>query len=65
MALKRKVGRPPSEIATVRCSVTFSPEIFEALEHLARQKKVSIAWVVRDAVDRYVTDQLPLFPKEA
>jgi hypothetical protein len=28
---------------------------------LAKQKKVSIAWVVREAVDKYVADKWPLF----
>lgn len=47
--------------AAVRASISFPPEVYETLEKLARQKKVSLAWVVRDAAEKYVTDQWPLF----
>lgn len=43
--------------ASVRASISFPPDIYEVLEQLARQKKVSLAWVVRDAVERYVAEQ--------
>ena len=46
-----------------RASVTFSPELYQTLEDLAKKKKVSVAWVVRDAAERYVADQWPLFAK--
>ena len=48
-----------------RASVSFSPELYRTLEKMARQKKVSVAWVVRDATDRYVADQWPLFAQES
>ena len=41
----------------MRASISFPPDIYEVLEQLARQKKVSLAWVVRDAVERYVGEQ--------
>ncbi len=44
-----------------RTSVSFPPEIYKTLEDLANKKKVSIGWVVRDAVEKYVADQWPLF----
>ena len=44
-------------VQSVRASISFPPEIYEALEQLATQKKVSLAWVVRDAVEQYVADQ--------
>ena len=47
----------PEGAATVRASISFPPDIYGALELLARQKKVSLAWVVRDAVERYVAEQ--------
>jgi len=46
-----------------RASVTFPPELYETLEAIAKQKKVSVAWVVRDAVENYVVDKRPLFKK--
>lgn len=45
--------------ATVRASVSFPPELYRLLEQIALQKKVSIAWVVRDAAEKYVSDQSP------
>lgn len=56
---KRKNATPPP-----RTSVTFPPDLYRNLEHLAKQKKVSVAWVVRDAAEKYVADQWPLFAKE-
>lgn len=41
----------------MRASVTFPAELYLALEQIARLKKVSVAWVVRDATDRYVADE--------
>ena len=47
----------PEGAASVRASISFPPAVYEVLEHLARQKKVSLAWVVRDAVERYIAEQ--------
>ena len=47
--------------AQPRASITFPPELYKTIEDLAKRKKVSIAWVVRDAVEKYVADQWPLF----
>lgn len=43
-----------------RASITFPPELYETLEAIAKSKKVSVAWVVRDAAEKYVADQWPL-----
>jgi metal-responsive CopG/Arc/MetJ family transcriptional regulator len=42
---------------TVRASISFPSHLYEALEELAKQKKVSLAWVVRDAAEKYVADR--------
>jgi metal-responsive CopG/Arc/MetJ family transcriptional regulator len=47
--------------ASVRASISFPRELYETLEAIARQKKVSLAWVVRDAAEQYVADKWPLF----
>ena len=47
-------------VSSVRASISFSPDTYEMLKRLARKKKVSLAWVVRDAVDRYVAEQVSL-----
>lgn len=51
----------PAGKETTRASVTFPAELYTELERIAEEKKVSVAWVVRDAVEKYVEAQLPLF----
>jgi metal-responsive CopG/Arc/MetJ family transcriptional regulator len=43
-----------AEAGTVRASISFPQDIYEALEQIAQKKKVSLAWVVRDAAEMYV-----------
>ena len=31
------------------------------LQEIAKQKKVSVAWVIRDAAEKYIAEQWPLF----
>ena len=50
-------NRKPEGAASVRASISFPPDIYEALKQLARKKKVSLAWVVRDAAEEYVSAQ--------
>jgi metal-responsive CopG/Arc/MetJ family transcriptional regulator len=47
--------------AVVRASISFPPDVYETLEIIAREKKVSLAWVVRDAAEQYIADKWPLF----
>lgn len=62
MARKRKSGRPSSgKRHTVRASVGLPPEVYATLVELAKQRKVSTAWIIRDAAEKYVADQWPLF----
>jgi metal-responsive CopG/Arc/MetJ family transcriptional regulator len=46
---------------TVRASISFPLEVHETLEGIAKEKKVSFAWVVREAAERYIADRWPLF----
>lgn len=50
---------------TARASVSFPREIYESLEQIAQEKKVSVAWVVRDAVEKYVAERCPLLERGA
>jgi predicted DNA-binding protein len=50
--------------AQVRATISFPPDLYETLEELAKQKKVSLAWVVREASERYVADQKPKSGKQ-
>ena len=42
------------EAGSVRASISFPPHLYETLETIAKEKKVSLAWVVRDAAEMYV-----------
>lgn len=55
------MGRKPKTEPTARTSVTFSAEVYSSLENIANSKKVSVAWVIRDAAEKYIADQWPLF----
>jgi len=57
-------GRRTTDGSKNRISVTFTPEQYEALVEQANIKKVSVAWVVRDAVDQYLQSESPLFYRE-
>ncbi|MCC7235906.1 MAG: hypothetical protein IT163_11420 [Bryobacterales bacterium] len=56
--------RPQPELETgrvsVRASVSFPPDVYRILDDIAKQKKVSLAWVVRDAAEKYIADLWPL-----
>lgn len=53
--------KPRHVSATARASVTFPTELYGELEKIAEAKKVSLAWVVREAAEKYIADQWPLF----
>jgi hypothetical protein len=60
---KKRGGKQPltEPLRVVRASVSLRPDLYRTLEALARQKKVSTAWVLRDAAEKYVAEQWPLF----
>lgn len=55
-SLRKKAKAP----AALRASVSFPPDLYHTLDEIARQKKVSVAWVVREAAEQYITAQWPL-----
>ena len=55
--------QPDPQAKTARASITFPAELYLELERIAEEKKVSVAWVVRDAAEKYVTAQYPLFSR--
>ena len=61
MPTKKRGSSEMKSSAATRTSVSFPPDLYETLEAIAKQKKVSVAWVVRDAAEKYVADQWPLF----
>lgn len=63
MSSKKRQGKniPMSANAAVRATISFPPDVYETLEVIAKEKKVSLAWVVRDATEQYIADKWPLF----
>ena len=57
---KRQNPTTMAEPSTLRASVSFPPELYRVLEQIAKQKRVSVAWVVRDAAEKYVASHWPL-----
>jgi metal-responsive CopG/Arc/MetJ family transcriptional regulator len=50
-------GMKSQKTALVRASISFPPDLYETLEDIAKQKKVSLAWVVREASERYAVEE--------
>lgn len=50
----QRQARGKARLAPPRASVTFPPDLYRALADLAKRKKVSLAWIVRDAAEKYV-----------
>jgi metal-responsive CopG/Arc/MetJ family transcriptional regulator len=44
---------------TVRASVSFPEDQYAELEQIALAQRVSLAWVVREAVQSYLVQRLP------
>ncbi|MEQ1792955.1 MAG: hypothetical protein ABL970_02090 [Nitrospira sp.] len=40
-----------------RASVSFPSNVYGSLGAIARKKKVSLAWVVRDAAEKYIAEE--------
>lgn len=63
--MSAKRGRKPTDKPrAVRVTASLPPEICETLQGIAKQKKVSVAWVIRDAAEKYVADQWPLLDRK-
>ena len=56
--------QPAVKEGTARASVTFPAGLYAELERIADEKKVSVAWVVREAAEKYVAEQYPLFARQ-
>jgi metal-responsive CopG/Arc/MetJ family transcriptional regulator len=50
--------------SAIRASISFPAEVYETLETIAKEKKVSLAWVVRDAAEHYIGEKWPLFNRK-
>jgi hypothetical protein len=52
-------------IVQARVTICFPPDAHATLEMIVKQKKVSLAWVVRLAAERYLAEKWPLFKEQA
>ncbi|MGI0133985.1 MAG: CopG family transcriptional regulator [Candidatus Micrarchaeaceae archaeon] len=59
MKKKRTPMKKINPSSALRASVSFPTPLYRTLEEIAKQKKVSFAWVVRDAAEKYVAVQQP------
>jgi len=56
--MEKKFGKETKRaVRQPRASITFPPKLYRTLENLAKEKKVSLAWVVREAAEMYVAGQ--------
>ena len=57
---KARSMKAETSTSSVRATITFPPDVYKTLEDIAKQKKVSLAWVVREASEKYIADKWPL-----
>jgi len=57
MKRKKAEGVKTQSTSLVRASISFPHDVYETLEGIAKQKKVSLAWVVRDAAEKYIAGE--------
>lgn len=63
MKAKKATGKKmkAQSTAAVRATISFPREVYATLEGIAKEKKVSLAWVVREATEQYIREKWPLF----
>lgn len=61
---KQETGTRTDADGTVRVSVSLNADDYADLKVIAEDKRVSLAWVVRDAVSDYLDARSPLFPRK-
>ena len=61
---KHEVEAQKNADVPVRVSVSLDAGDYADLKVIAKDKRVSLAWVVRDAVADYLDTRTPLFPRK-
>ena len=61
---KPEIGAQANADGPVRVSVSLDADDYADLKVIAKDKRVSLAWVVRDAVSDYLDARSPLFPRK-
>ena len=66
MRAKTKPAAKPSRTSkSIRTSVSLPRDLHDTLAQMAKGKKVSVAWVIRDAAEKYVGEEWPLLKQMA
>lgn len=55
---------PKSRQTGTRITVTVPPDHYQLVCRMAKVKKVSNAWIIRDAVEKYIQADTPLFAQK-
>jgi hypothetical protein len=58
--MQPKRAERSTEERTVRASISFPEQQYLVLERIAAEHRVSLAWVVRDAINGYLQARWPL-----
>jgi len=64
MARLQSVSATKGKARTTRASASFPEALYETLQEIAKEKKVSVAWVIRDAAEKYVADERALLERK-
>ena len=54
----------PKESKTTRITVSFDAQDYGQLQRVAESKRVSVSWVVREAVRKYLDSDIPLLARD-
>ena len=61
MSNRRVQSNSGNSEQTIRASISFPELQYAELERMAKEQRVSLSWVVRDAVQEYIKTRWPLF----
>lgn len=65
MTEHRTSGRvKDAETRSIRVSVSFNADDYAEIKEIAQAKRVSVAWVVREAVTNYLDSRIPLLTRD-
>lgn len=59
-----QLSAPEDAAISCRTTVTLSRNDHELLTNLAERRRVSLAWMIREAVRTYLDQQTPLFSRD-
>ena len=61
MKTRKKHATHKAVVGVTRITVSVPTPDYEQVMRIAENKRVSVSWVVRDAVDKYLSADMPLF----